>query len=511
MGLEHRDVRPQRRQRSHLGKGAAAVALLGAVVSAFVLLQGRQPGVAQAAPDAPRASAPREKELAAPAPREASSHATIKGGALSAEATLGHAKLLRGSEGELLLHVGVDATEEDGEREHRPIDFALVLDVSGSMEDQNKIGLLKLASKGLLEKLRASDRVAVVVFSNDARTVFPLAALEGDTRRKDYARTIDALEAGGGTNISSGLLAGADELRKAEPRAGSARRIVLMTDGLANFGVQDPRELVKLVNGLAHEGITISTVGLGLEYGEKLLADMADAGGGSFHDADKAERLARIYEVEVEATRALVARDARIVISPEPGVSVESVFLWPASLGKDGERSVSLGDLSAGRHVKAVARLRVPTGADLSSVAVARVSLRYEDVRGKKAERVVTEALPLAVGIVQDAEVARASAPATIKKELDEVAIADGIRRAREAALAGKVDETRALLAVVHERLGSDTLAYRAADGTESCVSLLEIAAVATRIAARGESVTALDDADNALLKRCQGAAALGR
>jgi Ca-activated chloride channel family protein len=419
-----------------------------------------------------------------------SSRAKIPGGALSAQVTLGQAKLTRGSDGELLLHVGIDAADA-GAKARRPIDFALVLDVSGSMEDDNKIGLLKRATKGLLEKLGPEDRVALVSFSTDAHTVFPLGAIDAASRSR-YAAAVDALEARGGTNISGGLLAGADELRKAEARPGSARRIVLMTDGFANFGVQDPGELTKLVNGLAHEGFTISTVGLGAEYRENLLTDMADAGGGGFYHADGADKLARIYEVEVDATRALVARNAKLVIDPAAGVSVDQVYLWTTSITKDGQSFVSLGDLSGGRHTKAVARLHVPTGVP-SSLAVASVSLQYEDVRGKHAETVLTGSVTVGVEVVADDAVARASTAEEIRGELDKVAIAVGMKEAHDAALIGDEAKARTALLAVEKRLGGKIWSWTNTDGTSCSIDITEVAAVASRVARTGS--LSLDDA----------------
>lgn len=516
MGLEHENQPStgRRRRRALVVPAALALVALGALGGVAWMRGAPGPRVASAAlPEECWAPAPAPvKAPVAPAavppaapfvgPVAPSSRGTIPGGALTAQATLGQAKIVRGSDGELYLHVGIDAAEEAG-REHRPIDFSLVLDVSGSMAEQNKLVLLKKATRDLLAKLGPEDRVAIVAFSNDARTVFPLAPLGDAARRRAYASAVDELEAGGGTNLSAGILAGADELRRAEARPGSARRIVLMTDGFANFGVVEPAELTKLVNGLAREGATLSTIGLGLEYSEKLLSDLADAGGGAFYDADRAERLARIYDAEVAATRGLVAHDARLVLTPAPGVSVESVFIWPTTDGKEGERTLSLGDVAGGRHLKAVARLKLPTSGKADSLDVVRVSLRYDDVRGKTAERVATSSVALGVELAADEQVARASEATELKADLDKVAVADGLVRAHELTLAGNPQAARALIAQVATRNHGNALNYRAADGTDVTVNLdaLTVACVTT---ASGE----LSDEANALLKRAYAAAA---
>lgn len=449
------------------GAGALGLLLVGAATGAI-----KVPGFGNTSPTPPPKPEPPVVTPVKIDPSGGASKGTVSGGAVTATATLGQAKLVRGENGELLIHVGIDATNEVA-KERRPIDLSLVLDVSGSMNDQNKIGLLKQACEGVIDKLKDEDRITVAVFSNDARVIFPLENV--GQKRAWLKSAIRELTANGGTNLSSGILAGADEMRKVDPRPGSVRRMVVMTDGLANQGLQDQPSLCDLVARLSREGTSISTVGLGLEYNENLLNALAESGGGLYHYANDGERLASIWQAEVEQTRSLVARDARIKLTPSAGVAIDSVYLYPTTKLADGSVEVAIGDMAAGRHAKIVARVRVPTAVEASSVAVASVSLRYQDVRGEKPAAIATGAVALGVELVKDQAVAMASTAKEIKEELKKVQVAYCMDEARKAAIEGKAEEAAKHMDKAFEANGAALLFYDRSDGTKAKLDLLEM------------------------------------
>src|SRR5262249_21631504 len=147
------------------------------------------------------------------------------------------------------------------------------------------------------------------------------------TPREVYRKAIDQLVPMDSTNISGGLELGAAELRKAT-RAGASRRLLLLTDGIANCGVATPDGLASLVKKLAAEGFSVTTIGPGLDYQAQLLSTLAEVGGGNYHYVENAERLAGIFDAEFRGLRTLVAKGVRVTLSPRDGAELLQVVEW---------------------------------------------------------------------------------------------------------------------------------------------------------------------------------------
>jgi Ca-activated chloride channel family protein len=153
---------------------------------------------------------------------------------------------------------------------------------------------------------------------------------------------------------------GLSQLR--DPAEEAVKRVVILSDGMANIGVTQPAELVRQAGSLASEGVTVSALGLGLEFNEDLLAAMGDAGGGSYRFVDRPGQLAELFTVDLKLP---------------PGVEVAEIYGYAGSRDRDGYH-VFLGDIHGGETRKIVARVHVPDR-DLGPVSIADVSLRYAD------------------------------------------------------------------------------------------------------------------------------------
>jgi Ca-activated chloride channel family protein len=148
-----------------------------------------------------------------------------------------------------------------------PTSVAIVLDRSGSMLGQPWQDA-QAAAMVLIDKLGPDDELAIVSYSTVAELVLPLGPATVDNRRRAKA-AIAALIADGGTNISGGLSLGADELGRARA---TLRRMVLISDGQANEGIYDRNGLVRLAGQRAASGISITSVGVGLDFNEDTMA-----------------------------------------------------------------------------------------------------------------------------------------------------------------------------------------------------------------------------------------------
>jgi Ca-activated chloride channel family protein len=191
-----------------------------------------------------------------------------------------------GGEATLLVRIVAESEDETENSRSAPLDVAFVLDRSGSMRGR-KLDLAKEGVDLAVARLRDADRAALVVYDDDVDTVQPLAP--ATPRLKASLRlALHGVDPGGSTYLSGGWVAGCQQLAEAAPVAGAdsratrIRRVILLTDGLANVGILDPGVLGRHAGELRRRGIATTTVGVGQDFDEGLLSAMAEAGGGNF-------------------------------------------------------------------------------------------------------------------------------------------------------------------------------------------------------------------------------------
>ena len=191
---------------------------------------------------------------------------------------------------------------------------AFVLDRSGSM-DGERMQALQAAVAAALDGLADRDVVSVVLFGSEVETL--LEAQRCDQARDRLAR-LGPIEAAGGAALYDGLSQGAAQVRRFAG-ATTVDQIILVTDGAATKGPRERDDFVRLVETFVREGVHVSTIGLGDEFEEDLLAALARSGGGRFHFADVPGRLQDAILREVAPTQAIVATDAVVTIEYKPG------------------------------------------------------------------------------------------------------------------------------------------------------------------------------------------------
>jgi len=172
----------------------------------------------------------------------------------------------------------------------RPMAFCTVLDRSGSMRGE-PLAKAKAACESILRNLRPSDEFALVVFDKSAEVVIPMGPV---ARKGEAIQAVRRIDDQGNTNLTAGWMLGRDELRKTSE--GTARRCLLLSDGLLNEGIVEHGEVTRLVSdGLGRSGIRTATLGFGDHYDEALLEKLATCSGGNFYDANSAEKLPAIF------------------------------------------------------------------------------------------------------------------------------------------------------------------------------------------------------------------------
>lgn len=262
-----------------------------------------------------------------------------------------------------------------------PLNLSLVLDKSGSMQGK-KIENLRQAARLVVDRLGPEDVISIVAFSDRK---YLIAESQPVTDKEALKKQIDRIRDGGGTAISGGMGQGLVELEKAlSPDRVS--RMLLLTDG-QTFG--DEEVCKKLGKKAGDKGIVVSALGLGDDWNEDLLDEIAEASGGSGDLIDSPDRIIEYFERAVQSMQDTVVQNAQMILRLAGGVTPRQVWqVLPmiANLGykplSDRDVQVSLGELQKGQPRSLLVELLInPRPAGSYRIAQAEVSY---DVPGLK-------------------------------------------------------------------------------------------------------------------------------
>jgi Ca-activated chloride channel homolog len=268
-------------------------------------------------------------------------------------------KVLAGSDGQVAVSVTLTAEQiepSDG-RQVQHADLVIVLDRSGSMEGR-KLQDARQAVLQLIDRLTAQDRMALVTYSNGVETVSPLVFMDDD-RRGRVRDAVQEIYSGGGTNLGGGLQQGIATLMQT-PAAGRQRKVILISDGLANQGITDPLALGRMAAGAVEQNYAVSTVGVGYDFNEVLMTTIADHGAGRYYFLEDPKAFAQVFEKEFQATRHVAASGLEIRVPLKNGLQVTHAGGYPIQI-KDGYAVVHPGDLLSGQQQKLFLTMKVPT------------------------------------------------------------------------------------------------------------------------------------------------------
>jgi len=251
-----------------------------------------------------------------------------------------------------------------------------LLDVSGSMDEPNKLPLLKKAFRLLVEQLTAKDRVAIVVYAGNAGLVLP------STSGGEHTAILDALErleAGGSTAGGEGIQL-AYKVAKDNFIVGGNNRVILATDGDFNIGASSDAELVRMIEDKRKEGIFLSVLGFGMgNYKDSKMEQLADKGNGNYAYIDNILEAKKVLVTQLGGTLLTIAKDVKLQIEFNPSrvqayrlIGYENRKLRNEEFNDD---TKDAGEMGAGHTVTALYEI-VPPGVKIALPSVD--SLKYQ-------------------------------------------------------------------------------------------------------------------------------------
>ena len=336
------------------------------------------------------------------------------------------------SEPEAVLQIGFSTALASDRGQLPPVNIALVIDKSGSMADADKLTRVKEALLTLVNQLRETDTLSIVVFDSEAAVIRPAREV-GD--REEVRRLISQIEPGSSTNIHAGLMLGYQEALKHFNREG-ANRVVLLTDGIANQGVTDPAQIARDSLSFNDRGVDLSTIGVGLDLNKDLLRQLAKSGRGLFHFVADAQDIEKVFLREVQSLVAPVASDPNLQVELGPGLELAQVYGYEPERTANGLR-IKLDNMNQGLTQVVLLRLRAVTRADAAPRPTVRVNFSYYDIERKrpvsKSEETSLSFATAAANMLRDPEVGKNFTIAQLAQAIRDMAAAVEAKQYKEA------------------------------------------------------------------------------
>ncbi len=256
----------------------------------------------------------------------------------------------------------VTAPRAEARQTRLPVNVAIVLDRSGSMADERKFSIAAEAVKQSLRMLCPTDRFSLVVYDTAVDVLMPSTPATPDATRRAFTALND-VGPRGGTDLGAGWLKGSEQVAEFL-KADRVSRCLLLTDGLANHGIMDRGMLANLAGEQRRRGIVTSTFGVGADFDERLLRDLAHEGGGNFFFIEGAAEIPEILTGELGEALEVTLRDASLVITSngDEQVAALNTFRHRPDHARNAMH-IELGDLTSGQELDVVLRMDFPHGA----------------------------------------------------------------------------------------------------------------------------------------------------
>ncbi|WP_405891654.1 von Willebrand factor type A domain-containing protein [Streptomyces sp. NBC_00133] len=279
-----------------------------------------------------------------------------------------------------LVRVGLSTRTSDRKGERPPAALTFVIDISGSMAEPGRLDLVKESLGILTDQLRDDDSIALVTFSDEAKTRLRMTRIDGNRDR--IHSVVDSLEPTDSTNVEAGVKTGYDEAVEGR-RRGATNRVVLLSDALANTGETEADAILDRIDDARREyGITLFGVGVGSEYGDALMERLADKGDGHTTYVSSSEQARKVFVEQLPTHVELRARDAKaqVAFDPKTVKQFRLIGYENRAVADDDFRNdrVDGGEVGPGHTVTALYAVRLREG---TSGHLATATVRWLDPR----------------------------------------------------------------------------------------------------------------------------------
>lgn len=338
----------------------------------------------------------------------------------------------------ILLRFRADIAESP----RRNLNLSLVIDRSGSMAGAPLHHALK-AAESVVDQLEPDDILSVVVYDDEIDSVVPPQAV---TNKATLKNSIRKVRAGGITNLSGGWLKGCEHVKmRLDPQ--KINRVLLLTDGHANMGIQDPKVLTATSAQKAEEGITTTTLGFAQGFNEDLLIGMARAATGNFYFIQSIDDASEVFSIELDSLRAVVGQNLKVTLELADGVSLaDTLSLAKVSQNDAGQAVITLGELYEGEDKLLGLSLAI-SSAQVGELPVMKLHYSADVVQNDLIQSVSGTADIIAkVGTVEEAAFASTS---NIILEISRLTIAKAKETALDLAEHGKHQQAEEILRTV--------------------------------------------------------------
>jgi len=279
-----------------------------------------------------------------------------------------------------LVHIGLQGKNIKTEN-LPPANLVFLIDVSGSMDDYNKLPLVKTSLKLLTDQLRPQDHVAIVVYAGSAGLVLP--STPGD-KKAVIREAIDNLNAGGSTAGGAGIKLAYKTAKENFNKEGN-NRVILATDGDFNVGASSDDDLVTLIEGERNSGVYLTVLGFGMgNYKDNKMQQLADKGNGNHAYIDDASEANKVLVHEFGSTLFTIAKDVKLQVEFNPAVAkayrligYENRVMANEDFNNDKKDA---GELGAGHTVTALYEI-IPAGEENDTMLNKVDPLKYQSAK----------------------------------------------------------------------------------------------------------------------------------
>lgn len=275
-----------------------------------------------------------------------------------------------------VLQIGIATGRLPSLTQRPPLNVSLVVDCSGSMQQDGRLEKVKSALLHFGRALGPQDHVALVAYSSEAQVVLPAQL----AKRELFEQAVNGLTPDGSTNLCSGMLLGYKQVMRFH-EAGGSSRVILLTDGLVNTGETDLEKIVAASAAYTRQGVEISTIGVGNDVNFALLQQLARSSRGHNHFIGaNPEDLRKTFDQELESLLGFVGKVPVLSLNYPPSLELTGLLGYSPQLSP-GHLELALNTLPQGLTQVVLVKFRVRR--ESKSTLPVLAELRYTDQQGQ--------------------------------------------------------------------------------------------------------------------------------